>query len=437
MKKLSVIVINKNREFSLDWCIRRIIPQLAENDEFIIIDDDSDDRSPEIIEKYAHNFTSIIRFSSGGNRSKVRNRAAAEATGDVLVFIDGDVIICPKALDIVRERHEDDTVVGLNGAVYGNSHTVEQLEMITHYPIERFNAEVEKDFAFLEGFRDICDYRTIWPDSVLDENRNWCNYFTSFATAARTAFDKIGGFEEGFTKWGVEDMEFAYRLNREGRIVFDSRIISYHHPHAKNAFGNALSNLENLYTMLDKYRTLEMELVCSVSVQVDLGFINEVTRMFDYMAQHNTCSERIELKEKEIALYFPSKEHEKGYVEYVQNGEKKSLELFGFALPFANGTFDTVYFCGAYSLMQSSFLAMTIQEALRIGGKVLLSKTICDTPSYFEKMFLAGYTFLFGDVSGIVHSMVWFDRFEYDEKYYEMKWKDGSAVYLNKQIHSI
>lgn len=437
MKTLSVIIINKNREFSLDWCIRNIIPQLAENDEFIIIDDDSDDGSLEIIEKYKDRFTTIINFSSEGNRSKVRNRAAKEATGDVLVFVDGDVIICSNALEKVRAIHEDDNIVGLNGAVYGNSHTIDQLELITNYSIEEFNSEVENSFEFLEKFHDICDYRSIRPDLVNNAKRNWCNYFTSFATATHDAFCKCGGFEEAFSKWGVEDMEFAYRLNKLGDIIFDPEIVSYHHPHEKNAFKNALNNLENLYLMLKRNPTLEFELICAATVQFPQEFLEAVEKMCVYIAEHNEIEERVKLKKNEIALYFPSTQHCKGYIEYSINGTTNSLELCGFSLPFVDCAFDTVYISGAYSLMQSSFLAMTIQECLRVGGKVLISKHSSKAPAYFDPNFLGDFTFLYGEVCGVVHSIVWFERRDYSEDYYEIKWKDDAAVYLSRHIKSI
>lgn len=437
MKTLSVIVVNKNRGFAIEWCLKSILPQLRECDRLIVIDDNSDDGSEQILASYSEHFASFIHFDSHGNRSKVRNRAAREATGDILVFIDGDVIIDSTTLERVRQIHEDDTIVGLNGAVYGNSHTVEQVELITHRSIEELNALAAESFDNLAQFLELCDYRSRYTECTADEYRNWSNYFTSFATAVRSAYEEIGGFEEGFTKWGVEDMEFAYRLNKKGRIVFAPDIVSYHHPHEKNAFNNALSNMQNLYTMLDKYRSTELEAICAVTLQAGPAFVQCLQQMFGYMAQYNTY-EPIELKEREIAFYFPTKEHENGYIEYMLDGKLQSMELFGMAVPFVNDTFDRVYFSAGYSLMQIAALAITMQEALRIGKQLLIPRRINkDVPCFCLDMFVGGSTILFGEMCGVVQSLTWFDRFDFDEDYYEIKWKENSALHLSKQILEI
>ncbi len=437
MKKLSVILINKNRAFSIEWCLQTVLEQLEPQDELIVIDDSSDDGSHELLAAASDRFTRFITIDSGGNRSRVRNTAAAAATGDVLVFVDGDVIICSGALDKVRRLHEDDSVVGVNGVVYGNNHTPEQLELITHMSIDEFNAAVRADFGTLKKFPEIGDYRTVWPESIVDKTHNWNNYFTSFATATRAAFEEIGGFEEGFTRWGVEDMEFAYRLNPKGDIVVTDEIVCYHHPHGKNAFKNALSNLQNLYLMLDKYRSAEIEMMCACTVQASGMLASMISDMKAYMAEHNDANYRINLKPGEAVMYFPQEGHEQGYIEYMTDGKTETLELFGMALPFVNGKFDRIYLSGAYALMDTSFLAVTLQEALRLGKQVLISRTIPNAPAYTFEQHLGDYTFLFGEVCGIVHSMVWFDRREFDESWYEISWKDGAKVYLSKQITEI
>ncbi|MDR1002614.1 MAG: glycosyltransferase [Oscillospiraceae bacterium] len=436
MIKLSVLLINKNRRDSVEWCINSIICQLDKEDQFIVIDDSSDDDSLEIIKSYSGHIDKIIEFSSNGNRSAVRNRAAREAVNEILVFIDSDVIIAPDNLRIVRETHEDTNIAGLNGTVYGNNHTLEQFELITHCSIEDFDSMVKKDFSNLSEYKLVADYRSLWGHFVADTSRNWPNYFTSFATARRELFEEIGGFDENFHRWGVEDMEFAYRLNPKGKIVFVPEIVSYHRPHNKNQFENAYSNLQNLYYMLNKYRNRETEMICCWGVNTDPRMRDYYDKIYAYIKANNTYEE-ITLLEGEVAVYFCLPEHENGLVEYVEHGERKRVELFGYALPFVDGRFKRVFVSGAYSLIPPNMFGSVLQELIRISGKVLISKNIIQLPSYYDVNASNDVIFLFGNIFGVTHIIQWYDRYEYDENYYEMKWKDGARLLLSKQVEEI
>jgi glycosyltransferase involved in cell wall biosynthesis len=188
MTSFSIIVINKNRDFSLDRCLQSIIKQLDKNDELIVVDDNSDDNSQLIIQKNKDKIDRIIQVDSKGNRALVRNSAANTATREILLYIDSDVIIGPDNLNKTRIAHKDQDIVATNGNVFGNSHDIAQFEMVTHMKFEEFLHQFDNDFSVLFTYDYFFDYRFHNTNATIDSYTNWFHFFTSYASITRKSF---------------------------------------------------------------------------------------------------------------------------------------------------------------------------------------------------------------------------------------------------------
>lgn len=113
---LSVIVPAYNVARYIEPCIHAILQQLAPGHELIVINDGSTDATPALIEamRRAHggaNFTLIDQPNRGV--AAARNRGLAAATGDYILFIDGDDLLRPgslAALDQVIAQHRPDAI---------------------------------------------------------------------------------------------------------------------------------------------------------------------------------------------------------------------------------------------------------------------------------------------------------------------------------------
>lgn len=91
MRKVSVIVTVYNTEKYVEECIDSLINQTYKNIEIILIDGGSTDKTPEICHKYESKYKNI-RLVQKENEgvSSARNRGIKEATGDYILFVDGD-----------------------------------------------------------------------------------------------------------------------------------------------------------------------------------------------------------------------------------------------------------------------------------------------------------------------------------------------------------
>ena len=90
-KKVSVIVPIYNVEKYIGKCVDSIRNQDYPNIEIIRVDDGSPDKSPQIIDEMASNDDRIkVIHEKNGGVSSARNRGIAAATGEYIMFVDGD-----------------------------------------------------------------------------------------------------------------------------------------------------------------------------------------------------------------------------------------------------------------------------------------------------------------------------------------------------------
>lgn len=89
--KISVIIPVYKVENYLHQCIGSVLEQTFENIEIILVNDGSPDRCGEICEEYANTDKRIIAIhKENGGLSEARNVGISKASGDYVMFLDGD-----------------------------------------------------------------------------------------------------------------------------------------------------------------------------------------------------------------------------------------------------------------------------------------------------------------------------------------------------------
>jgi O-antigen biosynthesis protein len=107
MKLVSIITPCYNAAPFVAETIESVAAQTYPHIEHIVVDDGSTDGSWEVIQRYADRITAV-RLEQNRGGSHARNRGAALARGEFLMFLDADDLISPDAMealvDTVRER---------------------------------------------------------------------------------------------------------------------------------------------------------------------------------------------------------------------------------------------------------------------------------------------------------------------------------------------
>ena len=88
--RVSLIVPTRNSARTLAACLESCSNQTHEDVEVIVVDNSSTDGTVEI----AHELADLV-LDQKPERSAQRNRGAAESTGDIVVFIDSDMVLEP------------------------------------------------------------------------------------------------------------------------------------------------------------------------------------------------------------------------------------------------------------------------------------------------------------------------------------------------------
>lgn len=110
--KISIIVPVYNIEQYIGRCLESLVKQTYKNIEIIVVNDESCDSSLEICENYA-NFDARIQIinKTNGGLSSARNEGIKYATGDYVLFVDGDDSIsletCEELSKIVKNKDID------------------------------------------------------------------------------------------------------------------------------------------------------------------------------------------------------------------------------------------------------------------------------------------------------------------------------------------
>ena len=175
--KISVVIATRNRADLLDAALRSLRAAVGVSAiELVVADNGSTDGTRAVAERHG----AIYAFALEPNRARARNVGVAASSGDVLAFVDDDVIVPPFFLSAHLRVH----------ATYTFPHVVSG-------PIINVPSADERPVPTL---------------------RNASNAFfcTCNVSLRRTAFDLVGGFDESFDRYGWEDTELGVRLRAAG-----------------------------------------------------------------------------------------------------------------------------------------------------------------------------------------------------------------------------
>ena len=218
--KISIIVATYNRVDALSLVLQSLENQGDKNFEVIIADDGSGNDTKEFIAQFTANSKITIKHvwheDKGFRLALIRNLASASASGDYLIFLDGDCIVQPDFVARHRELAQKGYLVTGSRILLSEPLTKELLT----WPKWSF-ARFRENLISKRLHGGINKY---WPLKIKLGNGSWrdykkfiwrrikgCNLACWKADAAA-----INGFDETMTGWGHEDADFVFRMQHHG-----------------------------------------------------------------------------------------------------------------------------------------------------------------------------------------------------------------------------
>ena len=199
---VSVIITTKNEEKNIGNCLKSIKAQSYPQDkiEIIVVDNNSTDKTKEIIRSFCHSErgkeSRIQLFNRGPERSAQRNFGMMNiAKGKYVMFVDADMILAPCLVEsCVKEMEKDWSASNLLPLLSDLKSTTVAL----HIPEIVLG---KKFFSKVRRFE-----RSFYNGTVIDSAR----FFL------KEAFVKVGGFDESMS--GPEDWDIDKKIKQIGKI---------------------------------------------------------------------------------------------------------------------------------------------------------------------------------------------------------------------------
>jgi glycosyltransferase involved in cell wall biosynthesis len=188
---VSVIIPVRNGETTLGTCLRAVSRSSYGKTELIVVDDHSTDQSRAVAEQF---HCTVLGTGNGSGANVARNLGASRARGDILVFIDSDIVVGRNTILEIVETLQDENVDAVVG-IYTARHRHESL---------------------------VSQYKNLWVRYSYIKSLpaiDW--FFGSISGIRRPAFETLGGFNvELLARHGHDDVELGKRLARARLNIF-------------------------------------------------------------------------------------------------------------------------------------------------------------------------------------------------------------------------
>ncbi|MEM4143008.1 MAG: glycosyltransferase [Candidatus Bathyarchaeia archaeon] len=228
--KVSIVIPTRNRTTSLRRLLLSILEQIVLPSEVIVIDDSDDMKTKILVEQLYGYFLEkgielkhIIPDGNARSISRARNLGAKEATGDIVIFLDDDVVIDQKYVQEILELFKARAnAIGVQGIIVN-----------TYY--SHFWNSVKKIFLYWHVEKDAC---RVLPSgkTTFCCSTNYvipCEWLFGLNVAYKKEVFKEFSFNEKLIGYSLgEDKEFSYNIHKKYpmHLFLTPLARAYHYP---------------------------------------------------------------------------------------------------------------------------------------------------------------------------------------------------------------
>lgn len=216
---VSVVITTYNRPDALAAVVEACFAQDDKNFEIIIADDGSTANTKECIDRLRARSPVPLKHvwqpDDGFRAAMARNRGTLAASGDYIVFLDGDCI--PQRDFVARHRQ-----LARRGHLVSGSRILLSPELTARILAEKIDLPAigladKLRYRFQGHLNKVLQLLVRWPDAGRESKRfSWRRIKSCNLGVWRADLDMVNGFDESFLGWGHEDSDLVVRLFNAG-----------------------------------------------------------------------------------------------------------------------------------------------------------------------------------------------------------------------------
>ena len=247
--RLTIVIVTKDRPGLLADTLASVADGAPQSTEVLVVDASEGESTEAVVNaaSAASPDLDLRHLRSAPGMCRQRNRGLDEAQGEIVAYLDDDVLLEPDALERLLKPFTDPAVVGATGKVLEPSPRRLSLK---HSRLRRWLPG-----AGAQGTMTRSGYpNRLWsvdePHTV--ETMSGCFMAARTEDARATRFDERLEADNGYAF--LDDEDFAYRLSRRGRLIYtpDARLV-----HRNTGFSSARAREFNRGLVVRRHYTLE------------------------------------------------------------------------------------------------------------------------------------------------------------------------------------
>ena len=217
--KISFIVLTYNRTDALLAVLSSLARQCGAGHEVLIADDGSRPEDVRFLRERCPSFQCPVRHvwhaDTGFTAARARNLAASHASGDYLVFLDGDCV--PNQAFVAQHTRLAEAGCFVNGSrvLLGERLTRQVLDGVLNLTMLPAKFWWQ---AWMKGDSNKLLHLFTWPWRLFRVKQKfvWRGIRSCNFAVWQSDFASVNGFDETFEGWGHEDADLVLRLHHLG-----------------------------------------------------------------------------------------------------------------------------------------------------------------------------------------------------------------------------
>jgi len=224
---MSVVITTYNRPDALEAVVEACFLQDDKNFEIIIADDGSTANTRDCIARLAARSPVPLKHvwqpDQGFRAAMARNRGTLAATGDYIIFLDGD---CVPQRDFIR-RHRSLAQPGflVSGSRILLSQRLTERVLREHLDVAGMTVGERLRHRLAGDMNKVVQTMLRWPDlGRVRRKFSWRRIKSCNLAVWKSDLVAVNGFDESFTGWGHEDSDLVVRLFHAGVLRKDGAL---------------------------------------------------------------------------------------------------------------------------------------------------------------------------------------------------------------------